>query len=108
VASGYTDQVAKAVLRRPGTLFVGEEYEVRAEGGGGIQASTHAFVVATHSMTVTLAVSRARGGLEFEMISALAGSSHWAAALPLPHDVGYEVRLVRARVRVRVRPLLYP
>jgi len=68
VASGYTDQVAKAVLRRPGTLFVGEEYEVRAEGGGGIQASTHAFVVAAHSMTVTLAVSRARGGLEFEMV----------------------------------------
>ena len=45
--------MAKAVLRRPGTLFVGEEYEVRAEGGGGIQASTHAFVVAPHSMTVT-------------------------------------------------------
>ena len=92
VGSGYTDQVAKAALRRPGTLFVGEEYEVRAEGGSGIQGSTHAFVVAAHPTTVTLGVSRARGDLEFEMVSALASSSHWAASLPLPHDVGYEVR----------------
>ena len=92
VGSGYTDQVAKAVLRRPGTLFVGEEYEVRAEGGSGIQGNTHAFVVAAHPITVTMAVSRARGSLDFQMVSALASSSHWAASLPLPHDVGYEVR----------------
>ena len=92
VSSGYTDQVAKAVLRRPGTLFVGEEYEVRTECGSGITGSTHAFVVAAHPTTVTLAVSRARGSLTFEMVSALASSPHWAASLPLPHDIGYEVR----------------
>ena len=29
VASGFTDQVGKSVIRRKGTLFVGEEYVVR-------------------------------------------------------------------------------
>ena len=92
VASGYTDQVAKAVLRRKGTLFVGEEYEVSAEGGNGIQAATRAFVVAAHHTEVALAVARSRASLEFEMVSALAGSAHWGASLPLPNDIGYEVR----------------
>ena len=92
VASGYTDQVAKAVLRRKGTLFVGEEYEVSAEGGNGIQAATRGFVVAAHHTEVALAVARSRAHLEFEMVSALAGSAHWGASLPLPNDIGYEVR----------------
>ena len=92
VGSGYTDQAAKAVLRRKDTLFVGEEYEVRTEGGNGIKEASQAFVVAAHHSEVVLPIERARAHLEFEMVSSVAGSAHWAGSLPLPKDIGFEVR----------------
>eukprot|EP00966_Prymnesium_polylepis_P289156 6678992-Prymnesium_polylepis.1 len=37
-------------------------------------------------------VTRAAADLNFEMISQLAGSNHWAAALPLPDKIPFELR----------------
>eukprot|EP00966_Prymnesium_polylepis_P285825 6602737-Prymnesium_polylepis.1 len=37
VATGFTDEVGKSVVRRVGTLFVGETYEARVAGGKGIE-----------------------------------------------------------------------
>ena len=45
VASGFTDQVGKAVLQRKGALFVGEEYVVCTAASAGMAPAEQTFSV---------------------------------------------------------------
>jgi len=69
VASGVTDQVGKSVIKRRGTLFVGETYVARTPGGPGISAGEASF-------TVDGGASSARG---FEVVVEVvrASNSSW-------------------------------
>jgi hypothetical protein len=96
VASGATDAVGKAVLRRKGTLFVGESYEVEMAAGKGMRPSATRFTVSSHHQEVELTVDRGYGEMTYHFTSALAGTSHWAASLPLPAPVRFEIRRVDA------------
>ena len=92
VTSGTTDAVGKAVLKRPGTLFVGETYEVFVQGGKGMQQSSSTFTVSPHHREIEISVGRGFGDVSVSFRSALLGASHWGAALPLPAPVRYEIR----------------
>lgn len=94
VSSGYTDAVGKAVLRRKGTLFVGETYVARVAAGNGLESSSCEFVVVPQHIETTLFIKRACADLEFEFTSRLAGSNHWAASVFLPSAIPFEVRSI--------------
>eukprot|EP00965_Chrysotila_dentata_P152152 5027827-Pleurochrysis_carterae.AAC.1 len=95
VDSGTTDQVGKAVLKRRGTLFVGERYVVCLAASAGIKACEKEFTVAPHHTQVELNVMRATGDVRYRMRCALLGGGHWAAGLPLPGPILYEIRSAR-------------
>ncbi|KAL1508415.1 hypothetical protein AB1Y20_004524 [Prymnesium parvum] len=90
VATGYTDAVGKSVLRRKGTLFVGETYTIKVAGESSMQSGSCEFTVAPHHIETTLYVQRASADLSYEIVSVLAGSNHWAASLPIPATIPFE------------------
>ena len=127
VAQGSTDAVAKAVIKRKGTLFVGEVYEAIVPEGNGVGEGRATFEVYEHPSTVDVLVSRPMcsvkyeiplGALDwvtpqtphltphipryrYEILSALEGSrTHWAAApAPLAAPIlGAPRRHLRGRV----------
>ena len=110
VASGFTDQVGKSVLKRRGTLFVGETYVVRTEGGEGISPAAVRFVVLSIEeeprQQVTLFVERACANLSLELQPLLRGTQHWAHSLQLPDGIVFE--LVHVESAVVVHSATYP
>ena len=93
VATGVTDQVGKSVLKRKGTLFVGETYVVRTASGPGISAGETTFTVEgdNKGFEVSVEVSRACSSLSFALKPLLADTQHWAHSLPLPDGIRYEI-----------------
>ena len=76
VACGHTDQVGKAIVRRKGTLFVGEEYVVRTAATSGVEAAEQSFIVdeGTWDMPkeVLIHVEREHRALKFQLLPSLA------------------------------------
>ena len=80
VAQGSTDAVAKAVIKRKGTLFVGEVYEAIVPEGNGVGEGRATFEVYEHPSTVDVLVSRPMCSVKYEILSALSIGSR-----PKPH-----------------------
>jgi len=96
VASGVTDQVGKSVIKRRGTLFVGETYVARTPGGPGISAGEASFTVdggasSARGVEVVIEVVRACASMSFVLKPALVDTQHWARSLPLPERIGFEI-----------------
>jgi hypothetical protein len=102
VASGVTDQVGKSVIKRRGTLFVGETYVARTPGGPGISAGEASFTVdggasSARGVEVVIEVVRACASMSFVLKPALVDTQHWARSLPLPERIGYVSKDLGAR-----------
>ena len=83
VAQGSTDAVAKAVIKRKGTLFVGEVYEAIVPEGNGVGEGRATFEVYEHPSTVDVLVSRPMCSVKYEILSALSIGSR--PQPPPPH-----------------------
>ena len=95
VATGATRRrdVAPRVAIESGTLYIGETYQLRVLGGFGIIGCMCEFYVRSgaDAQEVTLLVPRATAGLSVAFKALEAGSSHWAAGLPLPRKIDFRV-----------------
>ena len=95
VYKAETDQCGMAILRRKGTLYVGETYVVRTASVAGMAAGEAEFTVREGSeyrpQSVVIELERAHRDLKFTLCPALT-ASHWAARLPLPDRIAFEVR----------------
>ena len=104
VASGHTDQVGKAVVKRKGTLFVGEEYVVRTAPAAGMAAAEQSFVVDEGTWDrpkeVVVHVERQNQTLKFKLLPALAETLHWAKDMPLPETLPFEIIHLETKQRI--------
>ena len=96
VASGQTrvEEEAPRASLPLGRLFASEAYVVHVISGDLIEAATCEFLARGDGepQEVTLMVRRVCGAVSVRFVSYEFGSSHWAAGLPLPPDVRFEVR----------------
>ena len=79
-------------VRADGALFVGETYSLEVPAGAGVQAQEVPFRFTEAVQTVAATLHRETAPLHVVLLpEAVGGAAHWAASLPLPPGIGFEV-----------------
>ena len=94
VATGSTrhKDIAPKVILRPGTLYIGESYLLKALPGFGIHGGRCDFVVKPSDHNeVVLQVQRSLVPIKVAFIPFVTHTDHWAAAFKLPPKVPFEI-----------------
>ena len=87
-----TPEMGASTVAGHGILFVGETYAIEVAAGTGVQATmAHVTIESVQMISLNLPLRRASAPVLVRLLSAYIGSGSWAAALPLPPSLAFEV-----------------
>eukprot|EP00965_Chrysotila_dentata_P082761 2730741-Pleurochrysis_carterae.AAC.1 len=98
--NGRTVPQAETTLRAEGALFIGEEYILSLPAGGAVLPRQLRFTPQPTPERLRLELARAHASLGVRFSYDKHNSSHWAASLPLPIGIFFEVVHVSSGARV--------
>jgi hypothetical protein len=98
--AGHVGTLGRLLVQQGFELKVSKPDDGRWQPVSAAQITPCAFSVPSGPSEVTLELVPAGGNVAVRLVNELDGSAHWAASLPLPHKLAYEVRHRKRDLRV--------